>query len=62
MLSNGQLIFSLLFFIGFVILTVLSYKKDKQLHKKQYKGSKWILAGIILFVVILFLLKIVLGF
>ncbi len=62
MLSNGQLIFALLFFIGFVILTVLSYKKDKQLHKKQYKGSKWILAGIILFVVILFLLKIVLGF
>ncbi len=57
MLSSGQLIFAILFFIGFVIITAVSYKKDKKLHKKQYKGSKWILVGILLFVAVLFFLK-----
>ncbi len=57
MLSTGQLIFAIFFFIGFVILTLISYKKDKTTHKKQYKGSIWVLLGFILFILTLFLLK-----
>lgn len=62
MLSTSQLIFAALFFIGFVILTILSYKKDKTVHQKQFKGSKWILIGLLLFVFLLFILKKTLDF
>ncbi len=57
MFSTGQLIFALLFFIGFVIFVTFSYRKDRKLHRKEYKGSFWILVGFIAFVVILFAIK-----
>jgi uncharacterized membrane protein len=57
MFSTGQLIFTVLFVIAFVIFIFFSYKKDKALHKKQYKGSIWILVGFVAFIIFLFFLK-----
>lgn len=57
MFSTGQLIFAALFFIVFVGIIIFSYKKDKKLHKKNYKGVAWILISFILFIIILFLIK-----
>jgi len=42
MFSSGQLIFAGLFVIVFVAVIIFSYKKDKKLHLKNYKGVKWI--------------------
>lgn len=57
MLSKGQIIFAILFFCAFVFFIAKSYKKDKKLHNKQYKGSIWILIGFIVFIVLLTILK-----
>ena len=57
MFSTGQLIFAILFFLAFVVIIALSYKKDKKLHRKNYKGVIWILISFITFVIILFLIK-----
>ncbi|MDF0706476.1 hypothetical protein [Flagellimonas okinawensis] len=57
MFSTGQIIFAALFFITFVVIISLSYKKDKKLHKKNYKGVIWILVSFITFIIILFLIK-----
>lgn len=57
MFTTNQLIFAVCFFIGFVIIIVFSYRKDKALHRKYYKGSKWVLVGFILFIALLLLLK-----
>lgn len=57
MFTKGQWIFAAFFFIGFVILTAFSYRKDKVLHAKYYKGSKWVLVGFLLFVLLLFAIK-----
>lgn len=53
MISTGQLIFAICFFIAFVIIVSISYRRDKKLHKKYYKGSIWVLVGFIVFVLIL---------
>jgi len=60
MFSTNQLIFAVLFFIAFVVVMIFSYRKDKKLHKKYYKGSLWILVGFLVFVGILLLVKILL--
>jgi len=57
MFSTSQWIFSLFFVIIFVIAIILSYLKDKKLHKKYYKGSFWVLIGFIVFVLLLLLIK-----
>ena len=57
MLSTGQIVFAICFFVAFVILMVFSYRKDKKLHNKQYKGSIWILVGFIVFVLLLLGIK-----
>jgi len=57
MFSTGQLIFAALFFIAFVIAMIYSYRKDIALHKKYYSGSLYVLAGFILFILFLFLVK-----
>ncbi|MCC4214311.1 hypothetical protein LLW17_16400 [Leeuwenhoekiella sp. Mr9] len=57
MFSTGQIIFALLFFVSFVIFVSFSYKKDRKLHRKEYKGSFWVLIGFIAFVLILFVIK-----
>lgn len=57
MLSTGQLIFAICFVIVFITIMVISYRKDKKLHKKQYKGSVWVLVGFIIFVGLLLAAK-----
>lgn len=57
MFSTGQIIFAALFFIAFVAIVSLSYRKDKKLHNKNYKGVVWILISFITFIIILFLIK-----
>lgn len=43
MFSRGQLIFAAIFAVSFIILMVLSYRKDVKLHKLYYK-KVWIVA------------------
>ncbi len=57
MFSTGQLTFALLFAICFIAIIVYSYKKDKKLHTKNYKGVKWIAVAFIAFILTLFCIK-----
>lgn len=57
MFSTGQLVFAVLFFVVFVIVMIFSYRGDKKLHKKYYKGSFWILLGFIAFILFLLAVK-----
>ena len=57
MFSTGQMIFALLFATAFAVVIFLSYKKDKKLHSKNYKGVTWVALGFALFIGILLLLK-----
>ena len=58
MFSTGQLIFGLLFFIAFVIAMFFSYRKDARLHQIFYKGNYKILIGFLIFIGLLFVIKI----
>lgn len=60
MLSTGQIIFAISFVVVFVIVMIISYRKDKKLHRKQYKGSFWILVGFIVFILLLLAVKLLL--
>lgn len=57
MFSTGQMIFGALFFVVFVIIIFFSYRKDLKIHRKYYKGSLYILAGFLLFIALLFVIK-----
>ena len=57
MFSDGQLVFAALFFVAFVILIYFMYGKDKILHRKNYKGVKWILVGFLAFFLLLLAIK-----
>ncbi len=57
MFSTGQLIFAAVFVLVFAWILVISYKKDRNLHLKNYRGVKWIGVVFVLFVIILFGLK-----
>ncbi len=57
MFTTGQLIFALLFFLAFVGVMIWSYRKDLKLHKKYYKGSYWVLIGLLVFFILLYALK-----
>jgi Mn2+/Fe2+ NRAMP family transporter len=57
MFSTGQLIFAALFAVGFIIVIFFSYKKDKNLHLKNYKGVKWIVLTFAIFLAFLFIVK-----
>jgi hypothetical protein len=58
MFSQGQLIFAGCFFIAFVIAMIFSYQKDIKIHKIFYKGNYKILIGFLIFIGILFMIKI----
>lgn len=58
MFSQGQLVFAALFFISFVITMIIAYRKDLKLHQVYYKGNYKILIGFIVFIAILFVIKI----
>ncbi|WP_242086674.1 hypothetical protein [Aestuariivivens sediminis] len=57
MFSKGQIIFGVLFFIVFVIVIAMTYKKDLQLHKRFYSGSIWILIAFIAFILLIVAIK-----
>ena len=57
MFSSGQWTFVIFFIIAFVITLFFSYRTDKALHKKYYKGSIWVLVSFIAFVFLLVLFK-----
>ncbi len=57
MFSTGQIIFAVLFAITFSVFIILSYKKDKKLHSKNYKGVQWVGIFFIIFLLILFCIK-----
>ena len=58
MFSTGQLIFAACFFVAFVIAMVFAYRKDIVLHRKFYKGNYKILIGFLLFIGLLFVIKV----
>jgi hypothetical protein len=58
MFSKGQLIFAACFFVAFVIAAIYSYRKDLALHKRYYKGNYKILIGFLIFIGLLFVIKI----
>lgn len=60
MFSRGQFIFAIFSIILFIVVIGLSYRKDKALHRKYYKGVLKVLAGFLLFMAILFLIKYIL--
>jgi len=57
MFSTGQWIFAVLFLITFVIAAIYAYRGDKVLHSKFYKGSYKVLIVFLLFILLLFLIK-----
>ncbi len=57
MFSQGQLIFAILFLIFFTFIVILSYRKDKKLHNRNYKGVKWVIISFASFIIFLFLIK-----
>lgn len=59
MFSQGQLLFAVLFFITFVSAMVYAYRKDSKLHRLFYKGNYKILIAFLVFIGILFFIKIV---
>jgi amino acid permease len=58
MFSQGQLVFAGCFFIAFVIAIIYAYRKDLGIHKEFYKGNYKILVGFLIFIGILFMIKI----
>ena len=57
MFSTGQYVFAVLFAVAFLIIIILSYKKDKKLHLKNYKGVKWVGIVFLAFILFLFVVK-----
>jgi uncharacterized membrane protein required for colicin V production len=58
MFSQGQLWFAGCFFVAFVIAMIYAYRKDAKLHKIFYKGNYKILIGFLIFIVLLFVIKV----
>lgn len=60
MFSQGQIIFAISFIIVFVVIMIIMYRRDLKMHKIYYKGSLWVLLTFLLFMVLLFVIKITL--
>jgi hypothetical protein len=58
MFSQGQLVFAGFFFIVFVIAMIYAYRKDVKLHKLFYKGSYKVLIAFVVFIGLLFVIKV----
>jgi cytochrome bd-type quinol oxidase subunit 1 len=59
MFTTGQWTFAALFFVAFVIVAYFAYGKDKALHQREYKGSYKVLIAFLLFIALLFVIKVV---
>ncbi|MFZ9003409.1 MAG: hypothetical protein EP302_00245 [Bacteroidetes bacterium] len=60
MFSTGQIIFAVLFILVFVLVIVRMYRKDREWHRKQYRGAGWVLLFFIGFMALLLFLKYIL--
>ncbi|AWA31502.1 hypothetical protein HYN48_11820 [Flavobacterium magnum] len=58
MFTQGQLIFAACFFVAFVVAMIYAYRKDIVMHRQFYKGNYKILLGFLLFIGLLFVIKI----
>ncbi|APA65176.1 hypothetical protein CSC80_01110 [Maribacter sp. 6B07] len=57
MFSTGQIIFAIAFAVVFTIIIIISYKKDLDFHRKNFKGVKWIGISFALFLILLLFIK-----
>jgi len=57
MFSVGQWVFAGIFVVAFTVIIILSYKGDKKMHAKNYKGVKWVGISFVLFIILLFFIK-----
>jgi len=57
MFSTGQWIFAGIFVIVFTGILIASYRRDRNLHKKNYPGVIWVGVTFVIFVILLFLIK-----
>jgi hypothetical protein len=58
MFSTGQIYFAVFFIIAFVITMITVYRKDLKVLKPFYKGTYWIFIGFLIFIGLLFLIKV----
>ena len=58
MFTSGQLLFAAIFVIVFIIAMIYVYRKDIALHRLHYQGSFKVLIGFIIFILMLFVIKI----
>jgi uncharacterized membrane protein YedE/YeeE len=58
MFSTGQINFAVFFIIAFVITMITVYRKDLKVLKPFYKGTYWIFIGFLIFIGLLFLIKV----
>lgn len=49
-LSQGQIIFAIVFFIGFVIAMLWAYRKDRNVNRIYYKGVYVVLIVMVVFI------------
>ncbi len=57
MFSTGQLIFAAFFLLAFIAVVIFAYGRDRNLHRRHYKGVRWIAIFFVTFVIILFIIK-----
>ena len=57
MFTTGQWVFALLFVIAFILVLSRAYLKDRKLHRRNYKGVRWVAIVFIIFVLALFAIK-----
>lgn len=58
MFTKGRIIFTCLFVLVFVVIMVISYKKDSKINKKHYQnGALYTAIGIATAILFLFLFK-----
>ena len=57
MFSTGQLLFAVFFVFAFALVIFWTYRKDRDMHKRNYKGVKWVGIVFVIFVLALFVIK-----
>lgn len=58
MFTQGQWIFAAFFVVAFISTMIYVYRKDISLHRLHYKGAFKVLIGFIVFIALLFVIKI----
>lgn len=58
MFSTGQIYFAVFFIVAFVITMIAVYRKDLKVLQTFYKGTYWIFIGFLIFIGLLFLIKV----